>query len=657
MSVLGKRTRSAAASTPAAATRSSSQTGRRIGLESAHEDAAATSTRAKAKRRIAINEANDENQNPFVVERQDGRESGDEMEVDVDVVEPRKKKTRRSARTAPAKHGALESRVHLSPAKLAGHFKVTKSATAIGVYPHGKDDREKENTPKTPRHRDALSKRVPITPRHTLLARQATPRSARTLITPSSASVYHRARQLFSRCSHPSKLIGRDNERAQLSAFIQSAIQSKSTGCLYVSGPPGTGKSALLNEVIEEHVRHGNIPISVVNCMSVRNTKDLGQKLSDDLNLREDAGFEYLKSMFVRGNAKDEKKYLVVLDEVDVLVDLDLSLLYALFEWSMQPTSRLILIGIANALDLTDRFLPRLKARNLKPGLLPFMPYSAAQIAEVITSKLKGLASAEAKVIPFLHPAAIQFCAKKVAAHTGDLRKAFDICKRAVDLIDQETREKDLNAASVENSPSKTPLMENVNLSSPASPSKKAAYTMETAPKATIAHMAKVTAQVFSNGATQRLTSLNLQQKAVLCALAALEEKKRETQMDRIMFATPSKKETSAPSVKQLFEAYTKLCKRDNVFHALSSVEFRDVVAGLETLSLLSAVDGKNGSFATPMTPSRTPGRPKKNCFAGERIGDERRVASAVGMKELSASLEGPGGELLKEMLEDGMLA
>ncbi|EME80234.1 uncharacterized protein MYCFIDRAFT_116102, partial [Pseudocercospora fijiensis CIRAD86] len=609
------------------------------------EDAATTSSRAK--RRIAINEPNDENQNPFVVKRQDGGESGDEMEVDV--VEPPKKKTRQSPRTAPAKHGALESRAEVSPVKLGSHFKVTKSA--IGVYQDGKDDRGKENTPKTPRHRDALSKKVPITPRHRVLASQATPRSARAPVTPSNASVYNKARQLFSRCSDPGKLIGRDSERAELSTFIQSAIESKSTGCLYISGPPGTGKSALLNEVIEEHVKDGSIPTSVVNCMSVRNTKDLSQKLSDDLDLREDAGFDYLKSAFVRGKAKDKKKYLVVLDEVDVLVDLDLSLLYGLFEWSMHPNSRLILIGIANALDLTDRFLPRLKARNLKPELLPFMPYSAAQIAEVITSKLKGLAGGEAQVVPFLHPAAIQFCAKKVAAQTGDLRKAFDICKRAVDQVDQETRERDLKAVA-ENSPSKTPLMENVNLSSPVSPSKKAAYTMETAPKATIAHMAKVTAQVFSNGATQRLTSLNLQQKAVLCALAALEKQKRETQIDRIMFATPSKKETSAPSVKQLFEAYTKLCKRDNVFHALSSVEFRDVLAGLETLSLLSAVDGKNGSFATPMTPSRTPGRPKKNAFAGERIGDERRVASAVGMKELNASLEGPGGELLKEMLE-----
>jgi cell division control protein 6 len=451
--------------------------------------------------------------------------------------------------------------------------------------------------------------------------------------------------------------VGRDNEREELSTFISTAIDSKSTGCLYVSGPPGTGKSALLNEIIEQ-TKDSSVPVSVVNCMSVRSTRDLSQKLSDDLDLREDAEFEYLKSVFVRGKAKDKKKYLVVLDEVDILVDLDLELLYSLFEWSMQPTSRLILIGIANALDLTDRFLPRLKARNLKPELLPFMPYSAAQIAEVITSKLRSLAPAGSTALPFLHPAAVQFCAKKVAAQTGDLRKAFDICKRAIDLIDAETRDK---AAALEMSPSKTPLMENVNLSSPAvSPSKKVAtaYTAETAPKATIAHMAKVTAQAFSNGTTQRLGTLNLQQKAVLCALAALERKKRETQVDRTMFATPSKSNSSAPSIKQLYDAYSTLCKRENLFHALSSVEFRDVVSGLETLSLVSAVDGgKNGSFAIPITPSRTPGRPKKNGFAGPALTDERRVASCVGAKELDGALDGPAGELLREMLVGGALA
>ncbi|KAK4499895.1 hypothetical protein PRZ48_008081 [Zasmidium cellare] len=634
-SVLGKRTRSAAA----AGTEQKQSTGRRIGT-----DISSPENTSRAKRRITVNKPNDENENPFITHRKD-EDDQDEL-----ALEPPAKKTRSSGRTtAPAKHGAAESRVKVSPAKVETHFRVSKSA--IGVFKDG-GKKDGSATPQTPRHRDALARKVPITPRHRVLVAgsRVTPKTPKTPATPANGAtaVYNQARQLFSRCSNPGRLIGRENERAELERFIRNAIESKLTGCLYVSGPPGTGKSALLDEVIQEHTKDGNVPISVVNCMSVRNTKDLSQKLSEDLGLKEDAGFDYLKSCFVRGKAKDNKKYLVVLDEVDRLVDLDLSLLYSLFEWSMQNTSRLILIGIANALDLTDRFLPRLKSRNLKPELLPFMPYSAAQIAEVVSSKLKSLAPEDAQLVPFLHPAAIQFCAKKVAAQTGDLRKAFDICKRAVDLVERETREKDIKA-SLENSPSKTPLMENINLSSPPIDTSRPIYTLATAPKATIAHMAKVTAQVFSNGATQRLSALNLQQKAVLCALAALEKRKRDTQLDRTMFATPSKSNTTAPSIKQLFETYSSLCKRENLFHPLSSVEFRDVVGGLETLSLVSGVDGngKGGSFGTPSS-----GKRGKNAFGGVAVGDERRVCSGVGVKELGAVLEGPGGELLREILE-----
>ncbi|SMR55422.1 unnamed protein product [Zymoseptoria tritici ST99CH_1A5] len=601
--ILGKRTRSAANTAT-----TTLEPAKRVSSISA-----TTTTTTRAKRRTTVNDSNDENENPFITTA-DENENEEEQE---------------------------------RPAKKRGSFK----AATIG-------ENTRIATPTTPRHRNALSKKIPVTPsRHgTLFARgQLTPRSPRTPRTPGTAtSVYNQARQIFTRSSNPGKLVGRDEERAQLSEFISTASAAKSTGCLYVSGPPGTGKSALLDEVIREHTEDGKIPLSVVNCMSVRNAKDLSQKLAEDLDLQEEAGFDYLKSCFVRGKARDTQKYLVVLDEVDRLVDLDLELLYSLFEWSMTPSSRLILIGIANALDLTDRFLPRLKSRNLKPELLPFMPYSAAQIAEVITSKLKSIPNVDADTVPFLHPAAILFCAKKVASQTGDLRKAFDICRRAIELIDGEVRSKELVAA---DSPSKLPLGENLNLSSSPSKPQPVFYTASTAPKATIAHMAKATSQAFSNGAVQRLSSLNLQQKAVLCALAATEKRAQEAEVPWAAPSTPSKSQTSAPTIKALFETYTTLCKKEHLFHPLSSAEFRDVVSGLETLSLVSAIEGsgKGGSFGALMTPVKTPGKGRKGGWATGTVGDERRMKSAVGVKELMSVVEkGVAGELLREMVEGG---
>ncbi|KAH0127402.1 cell division control protein, partial [Aureobasidium melanogenum] len=603
-----------------------------------------------AKRRETLVLGNDENDNPFF--------------------KPNSSATQPQPTSTPSK------RLTSSPNKISAHFsvsKTTKSSTVVKSSPLA--------TPQTPRHRDALASKITITPRHRHLI-TSSPDTPRSPYTPSNAAnnVYNQARQIFSRCTDPGVLVGREEEKEQLSTFISERLVSSEGGCLYISGPPGTGKSAFVGQVCQDLASDSDreMTISTVNCMSIKTAKDLANTLSKDLDLNSLAGraadFDFLRANFF----KQDNKYVVILDEIDRLVDLDLKLLYSLFEWSMEPSSSLILIGIANALDLTDRFLPRLKSRNLKPDLLPFMPYTAPQIANIITSKLKGLDTSltDPNFVPFLHPAAIQFCSKKVASQTGDLRKAFDICKRAVDMIESETKVEQARIR-LQDSPSKTPLKENLNLASPAV--KLAAFqksalkdprqttlfpsishlTLETAPRATIAHVAKVTAAVFSNGASQRLASLNLQQKAVLCALSALEKKKREAPSVVTFPMTPSKHANAAPTIKQLYEAYCTLCSRENLLHALSSIEFRDVVSGLETLSLVSAVEAKgSSSFSIPLTPSRTPSRKSKSGFTGAAMGDDRRMAACVGHAELVSALKGPGSDILKEMIEgDGIVA
>ncbi|KAL9639889.1 MAG: hypothetical protein Q9164_000637 [Protoblastenia rupestris] len=425
---------------------------------------------------------------------------------------------------------------------------------------------------------------------------------------------------------------------------------------MYVSGPPGTGKSALVSEICNEMQGTDGIKAAHVNCMSIKTSEEIYAKLTsecmdDDIFLQRDKLAE-LRSIFVPKKKAGGLTYVVILDEIDHLLALDLEILYTLFEWSFHRSSRLIVIGIANALDLTDRFLPRLKARNLKPQLLPFLPYTAPQIASVITAKLQSLRSNAAcnqsDFVPFVHPTAIQLCSKKIASQTGDLRKAFDIIRRTIDLVEAETRAAhytQTGSAAPHSSPTRSPLTENPNLASPSSCRMSTAgtsfssLTLWTAPRATAVHVSRVSAAVLSNGTSQRVQTLNLQQKAALCALFS----QRKT-VDRAMtsiFATPTKTFSLAPTVKRLHETYYSLCKRENALHPLTATEFADVISGLEMLGL---VGGESGGRVS--TKTVTPRKKVRD--------EERRIVSFVDENELRKCVESVGGGILRSLLLGG---
>lgn len=656
--VLGKRTRSSAridASGRRNRGSSRSCSGNKTLTRSA-DSKPNVATRAKRQAQFVILD-DAEKENPFVTPKKAAFQDGDPMDVDELAEERPLAKRGRKAGTTPSKHGVAGSRLPLPSTKTSPSKAPVESPEKVAP------------TPSTPRRRDALASKIAVTPRHRLIlgGRPLTPRSPHTLGTPrhTAPTVYNEARQLFARGSAPTVLFGREEERKELQDFISTRTKSRKSGCIYVSGPPGTGKSAFVADVCRTVASDGAVETGYINCMSVKNATDMYRTLLEEFvditEVKEGEEMDTLRGLFMQR----QTPYVVTLDEVDHLMELDIDLLYNIFEWSLQKTSSLVLVGIANALDFTDRFLPRLKARGLKPHLLPFLPYTAQQISSVITSKLKALLPAGSSQLPFIHPTAIMFLSKKVAAQSGDLRKAFDICRRAIDLIEADTRDQHAKKAveitpSPTPSPSKAALVENINFASPAllqSPSKAKAtnavstslaqLTVENAPRASIAHMAKITAAVFSNGTSQRLQNLNLQQKAVLCSLSAMEKKKRASAADEVL-TTPSRSHNTAPTIKELFEVYTALCKRENILHPLTSTEFRDIVGSLETLSLISAGEGKTGSLVVA---AGTPSRRGRGGFPGVAV-EDRRVASVVGNQELAAALVGPGSGILRGILE-----
>ncbi|KAG5517854.1 hypothetical protein PMAC_000308 [Pneumocystis sp. 'macacae'] len=438
-------------------------------------------------------------------------------------------------------------------------------------YAFNQDDLESEDeltmlSPKTPtRYKKIDSQtdqglvymqkiRCPLTPNH-LKTIYRTPVSKRTH-TPVAQTPYSKGKALFCRGTVPNQLTGRSSEREFIEEFIESHVKQKQGGSLYVCGPPGTGKTVIIADIIKQQFSKKNIQFASINCM-IQDPKNIYsevyEKLFKKIKISEKKAFEQLKKLFFQDNM-----YLLLLDEIDSLIAKDQEILYQLFEWPIIKDSRLIVIGIANTLDLTDRFLPRLKAKNALPKVFIFKPYTPQEISDIIKSRLYSLSENASKdFIPFVHPTAIELCSRKVASSSGDIRKAFDLIKKAIELLEEELYIDNKKPLS-EISPNK--LSPNTNRY-PAFNEK----NLEDLPKITAEHILRVSSSIYGDFIITRLKNFTLQQKAILCALSVCK-----------------KENPNYISVGKLFDTYTYLCRRDKLLHPLSSVEFSDVIGTLE---------------------------------------------------------------------------
>ncbi|XP_023691527.2 cell division control protein 6 homolog [Paramormyrops kingsleyae] len=239
-------------------------------------------------------------------------------------------------------------------------------------------------------------------------------------------SLYQNVKQAL-HTTVPECLLSREAERASIRSFLVERVLKGLPSSLYISGAPGTGKTACLNCILEEMESDLRaVQTIVVNCMTLRTSHSIFPLLCKRLGISADN--RCLEKLLTKAGPT----VLLVLDEMDQLDSKAQDVLYSLFEWPHLPGSRLCLIGIANALDLTDRILPRLQARpNCRPQLLHFPPYSRQELTAIVQDRLSKVSGNAV-----LDTAAVQFCARKVSAVSGDARKALDICRRAVEMVE-----------------------------------------------------------------------------------------------------------------------------------------------------------------------------------------------------------------------------
>ncbi|XP_064389362.1 cell division control protein 6 homolog isoform X2 [Halichondria panicea] len=319
-----------------------------------------------------------------------------------------------------------------------------------------------------------------------------------------SSSAYEVKRSLHN--SRPESLLCRDDQLSSLNSFMTSHLHKGTSGALYISGAPGTGKTACLSTVLEKScdlIDHTHIV--TINCMSVEQPQAIYSRIATAL-LGSKVGKTKSSSVLQQELVKHITKHrtLIVLDEVDQLDCRGQEVLYTIFEWPALPGSKLLLIGIANALDLTDRVLPRLQSHvRCKPQLLHFPPYNREQIVTILQSRVGGAG--------LIEPMAVQFCARKVASVHGDVRKALDICRRAIEKAELDK----------ENEATPLPL------------------------RITLRHVADVIAEVYGSGVSVGETTFPLQQKLAVCTLLC-------------MVRGRARKETS---LGKLYDSYVKVCR------------------------------------------------------------------------------------------------
>lgn len=91
------------------------------------------------------------------------------------------------------------------------------------------------------------------------------------------------------------------------------------------------------------------------------------------------------------GSSSSSRRYIVVLDEIDNLAKKSTAALVQLFLLPHEPGLQVLLIGIANSIDLTERTLPELKLKLVSPELICFPAYSTKQLAAILAACMEAL--------------------------------------------------------------------------------------------------------------------------------------------------------------------------------------------------------------------------------------------------------------------------
>jgi origin recognition complex subunit 1 len=252
--------------------------------------------------------------------------------------------------------------------------------------------------------------------------------------------VYQIARASLHASALPPTLPCREHEFREIFGRLAEAIVDGAGNCIYISGTPGTGKTATVREVIaslERAVVDNELDDFIfveVNGMKLTDPNQAYTLLWEALRNQRVSPAQALGLLERELNNPSPRRVpcVVLMDELDQMVTKNQGIMYNFFHWPSLRHSKLIVLAVANTMDLPERTLSNKISSRIGLTRITFPGYTHEQLMKIIRARLGGT------VGNLIEDDAIQFASRKIAAVSGDARRALDICRRAVEIAETD---------------------------------------------------------------------------------------------------------------------------------------------------------------------------------------------------------------------------